>query len=310
MSTNNNPQLQALMRIESLREKASAALIRVQGLLDTALYDAANYLASGKSEARPMILSDDSIVDLTKVKNELAELVAYYSRQKEQFMAMIDAAKLTEKPAVDLQITMQQLRERTEQAARAKDAVIEPHGLDGGEDTQEAETKAINAPAAPALTEGGLPVPVEIKERNLRPPENNLQRLLGNNSPLLSFFAPSPWLPNGTGTVTVGTEGFQWYKRTDPMQRSEAERAALPSGFYFGDNYPKYALVRLESCIVLWSFELNVDASGILVYMAGISDMDPENPRWFKVTDLTASFTRRLVTELETATQKYKSAAQ
>jgi hypothetical protein len=132
-------------------------------------------------------------------------------------------------------------------------------------------------------------------------PENSLERLLGKDSPLLDIFGPAPWMPEGRGRVTVGSQigeqGFNWYKRTDPLQRNPIERATLPSGYYSGENLPRYVILRLESIIVLWS--LSMESEAMHLYIAGLSDADAQHPRWFHPHELSASYTRRFMTELE-----------
>lgn len=299
MSSTNNPQLAAFTRLETLSQHVASALARADKLLALALEDAAKHVTSGETTPLPGILQEDTIVELTVLKNELAGLHNYYSVQKSSFTAAIGEAQRQqqEKPVADVQTVMQQMRERTEQAAAA---AVTAKAQETGSAPQKRRAM-LSLDMEPAVIDGNLPSPVALNDAVRRPPqgENNLQRLFGNNSPLLELFAPAPWLPNGAGVITVGSEGFQWYKRTDPFQKSDAERAKLPSGFYAGETRPTCVLIRLHTCIVLWTFELNVNATGMLIYMAGISDTDPQQPRWFKPTDLTASFTRRLVTELE-----------
>jgi hypothetical protein len=139
-------------------------------------------------------------------------------------------------------------------------------------------------------------------------PVNSITRLLSNQSPLLNIFAPGPWLPDGRGTVTVGSEGFQWYKGTDPMLRDPIARAKLPNGFYSGTDHPRYAVLRMNTCILVWSFGLEPEAMDL--FMVGVSDQDPNHPRWIKPTELTASFTRKLILELEEARKKYATPQQ
>lgn len=127
-------------------------------------------------------------------------------------------------------------------------------------------------------------------------PQNSLAKLFGNDSPLLNIFAPSPWVPDGRGKITVGSAGFNWFKRTNPLECDNAKRATLPSGFYSGDDRPQCAILRLEESILIWTFDLSPES--MLVYMAGLSDADGTS-RWFKPSDLSSSYAQRLVRELE-----------
>lgn len=150
-----------------------------------------------------------------------------------------------------------------------------------------------------AATAGGLP-PVKSMDPQppvARPPQNSLAILFGEASPLLDIFAAGPWLPNGRGLITVGSEGFQWYKRANPLQLAAEAKAGLPSGFFAEmDGLPACVVLRLKSTIVVWTFKLDPEA--VAVYMVGLSDQDPAQPRWFSPTQLTATYTARLVKEL------------
>lgn len=128
------------------------------------------------------------------------------------------------------------------------------------------------------------------------PPENSLGILESLESPLVEIFAPAPWFPNGKGYVTVGSKGFKWYKETDPYVSSDIVRGTLPTGFYSGEDRPTKIVLRLETCILVWDFNLNVEH--MLVYMAGVSDTKAESPHWLKGSELSASLSARLLREL------------
>jgi hypothetical protein len=46
------------------------------------------------------------------------------------------------------------------------------------------------------------------------------------------------------------------------------------------------------------------------LFMVGVSDQNPNQPRWIKPTELSASFTRKLILELEEARQKHAAPQQ
>lgn len=140
-------------------------------------------------------------------------------------------------------------------------------------------------------------------------PENSISRLLGIDSPLFEIFAPSIMVPGGRGFITIGSEGFPWHGNVDTETKGAVEKASLPTGFYGELNsgnvsFPKTVLIRLEKSILHWNFSL--DPNGLQVYMVGISDSNMEDLRWFTLNNLTATFTRRLVVELENFIQKHR----
>ncbi len=134
-----------------------------------------------------------------------------------------------------------------------------------------------------------------------RQPVNSIQVLLGNDSPLLSIFAPAPWMPNGRGFVTVGSKNldgseFSWFKATDPLLRNGIDRAKLPSGFFGGPDRPTHVVLRLKKVILVWNFEMSAET--MFVYMVNLSDTAQPPHRWFAVSELPASFTKRILDEL------------
>jgi hypothetical protein len=146
-------------------------------------------------------------------------------------------------------------------------------------------------------TSAGLPPVKAVGELQVaRPPQNSVDILLGQASPLLDIFAAGPWLPDGRGIITVGSAGFQWYKRANPLQLAAEDRSTLPAGFFGGDSVPACVVLRLQSTIVIWSFTLEPDS--IAIYMAGLSDRDPQHVRWFSPTHLSATYSARLLKEL------------
>lgn len=333
MTTQLTPQQAAMNRIDSLISRTTLLQNSAETILAAVLNDAVEFPkrdspGPDSNLERPVILTDKYIVELTRLKNNLGELVSHYKNQKEQFSASVAAitervndAQETQKqdaPAVE---TVESLRERIERLASedagSAEAVLEQgprvhktirqdrnevlasaSKLAMGLDPTQHIVKPDTLPAIDLNKDGAAP---------LRPLENSIMRLLGPNSPLLDIFMMSPWLANGKGFVTVGTPGFNWYKGTDPMEREPAARASLPSGFYFGEDVPKYAILRMSKCIIIWGFELEPESMS--VYIAGTSDANPDSVRWFKPSDLAASHTRQLIGELLEAVEKHKPAA-
>lgn len=340
MTTHKTPQQAAMERLEELLAKSTQLYHDARNIVEFAILDAINFPKSDHpgdgAGARPFLLTDDGLASLGRHRNALLELVTYYTNQKEQFAAAMNAiaernstaqssipqeeSAAEEMPQVE---TVDTLRARIEKLAGAQDTIEQPvvevtpvtHRTNRPDRTAvlEAAEKLVSENVKVVLSHepGGLPTAmpvVELQPENaaaLRPQENSIQRLLGANSPLLDIFSMGPWLHNGKGYVTVGTEGFKWYKGTNPMEKSPAERASLPSGFYSGQDIPVFVVLRMEKCIFIWSFDL--DPLSMSVYMVGPSDADPNNIRWFFPTELAASHTRQLITELLTAVEKYKT---
>ena len=330
-----------MTRLDSLLSKTTHLHNLANQIVTTALNDSVNfpnYSSPGQDAdlERPAILSDNGLIQLTQLKNELGEMMNYYFNQKEQFTASLNAiavrnaaaqqavqdAVAVEAPQVD---SVESLRERIERMAAGEQPVVEeqqaevpvvihqgnrPDNSGVLEMTEKliSENLGVRLPHEASGLPTALPV-VELQPETpaaLRPPENSVMRLLGANSPLLDIFMTSPWLPNGNGYVTVGTPGFKWYKGTNPMEKSLAERATLPTGFYSGEDVPGFVVLRMDNCILIWS-AFQLDPSYMSVYMVGLSDADPDNIRWFKPSELAASHARQLITELLTAAEKYKA---
>lgn len=313
----------ALQRITELRTKVAGVTHTVETLLNLALQDSANFNNAKISGAldrtfpTPNILSRDNLIELAVVKNKLTELNNYYDQQYAQFTAVIALGRQQQElmamptPAptpvpqptpAQAEVLLANLRASIEQAAAGgTPAPVEGSGANA----------AVNVTST-ATTAGGLPAEEPIVEtpqgRSLPTPPaptNNLERLLSQTeSPLVQIFAPGPWLPEGKGTVTVGT--FQWYKETNPAVKSAIECAKLPTGFYGNEHgRPACVILRMENAIVYWNFGFTAD--DISVFMVGLSNANPSNVRWFKVGELSASYTLRLVTELQAVLEKYKS---
>ncbi len=337
MTTQLTPQQAAMERLENLLNRTAKLYYGIRTLVDCTLCDAVDFPKRSSPGPdsdleRPFILTDEGLIVLTQLRDELRELVIYYTNQKEQFSASmaaitdrVSAIQETQIQEIPEKETVETLRERIERIAaenvNSVDDVLEkgPHvhktiRQDRNEVLAAASKLAMGLdPAQRIAKPNTLPAALPAIDLNkddaapLRPLENSIMRLLGPNSPLLDIFMMSPWLANGKGFVTVGTPGFNWYKGTDPMEREPAARASLPSGFYFGEDVPKYVILRMSKCIIIWGFELEPESMS--VYIAGTSDANPDSVRWFKPSDLAASHTRQLIGELLEAVEKHKPVA-
>lgn len=291
---NQDSQKQAVLdRLDALSGKVTSIHLRISGMLDRALEDAAKLQMSGTGLSF-QTLSEDAIVDLTRLKNETAELSEYYATQKAMVLSTLQKQEQQVEvqpvdPAQQAQELARTMRERAAQLA----------------------AQPVAPAAAPATEPLGLPVAEPVAEELAKPtlptlvpiPENSLERLVSRvNSPLLDLFAPGPWLPEGKGNVTVGT--YQWYKTVNPLEKNELDRAKLPTGFYGDNGRPTSVLLRLETCIIHWTFGLDFDA--MTLFIVGLSNQDPNNLRWFKPQDLSATYTRRLIQELAKEVEKHR----
>lgn len=306
-----NPQEAAMNNLRRMLSDVTRLTGIAGKLMDITLRDAVAWSEAGGVGDCPVIMTQGCLVDFHQLKQGLQGLVDHYSEQVDVLSKVLPVSATPAPapapapvPAVD---PVEELRRKTAQLADAVPLVRAPASVSEAparlaDDTPTVsgaraaaaarstlpKVNALPAPAIPSAGQGNNP--------NRAPLENSIARLLSAQSPLLDIFAPAPWLPDGRGGVTVGSEGFQWYKGTDPFALSNEDRAALPSGFYSGDQRPKFAIVRLETCILVWSFVL--DPETMLAYVTEVSDADPSNLRWFKPSELSSSFTRRLVQEL------------
>src|SRR5690606_32585867 len=212
--------------------------------------------------ALPEIMQDENMAEVVLLRESLESLISYYDIQYSQQVAnmeklndkKVEVEKKPELSEADRQRIRQQVA-NVAQMSKSSKAV----GATIASDESEIKTTPMNNQATESTMETpktGLPQVEEIKDKgekkipSLPIPENSLNRLLGENSPLLQIFAPAPWLPEGKGVVTVGSEGFKWYKDTNPMERSELDRARLPTGFYGGEHKPEFVVLRMESIIL------------------------------------------------------------
>lgn len=295
-----NPQEAALKQLRTMLSNTSALSSIANKIMDQSLRDAVAWRNNGGSGECPVLLTQPSLNDFHRLKKGLQDLVDYYSKQVEIFGNHIGANAAVAVPANNIHEPevdpVEQLRIQTEQLVLSA-AVSEAPATLANDVPTVSGARAAAAATSTLPKPSALPAPVLPNLSQKRPPlENSIARLVGEQSPLLDIFAPAPWLPNGRGTVTVGSPGFQWYKNTDPFATDSNTRATLPSGFFGGEERPLFVVIRLETCILVWNFAM--DPESMLVYMAQVSDTDPENLRWFKPSELSSSFTRRLVQEL------------
>ena len=287
MTENNTAEL--IARQKKLIRQAQTLTARVLGLT---MRDAVKVkkIIPADNPNYPTVFKAESIADILKLQSSLND-AAQALQEQEQILnvaPVIEHANTVSSADLEFEAEFALLRSQAETIA----------GI-SAKDNAEATEARIQAPQSTKL---GME-DIDRKEPPIKqplipppPPENSLGLLESLESPLVEIFAPGPWFPDGKGRVTVGSNGFKWYKDTDPFDRSEAVRATLPTGFYSGDNRPTKVVLRLETCILAWDFDLNVEK--MLVYVAGVSDTNAESPRWLRASELTASLSGRLLREL------------
>ncbi len=150
--------------------------------------------------------------------------------------------------------------------------------------------------AAQKAAPKGLPEVVQVK--------NSIQALFSAQSPLLDIFAPSPWLPDGRGRITVGSKGFQWDQTTDVSKTSPEENASLPTGFYGMGDQPDSVVLRMKTCILMWNFQL--DPFHAVCYIVGLSDKSISNCLWYRANALSATFAKQLYQEIANEAARLK----
>lgn len=180
---------------------------------------------------------------------------------------------------------------------------------------------AVKTEPAPAATPGGGTRKLSRRDQALReqasiptflpaaaeelptiaPPPSNYQRMVDPKySPLFRAFAQAPWLENGTGVITIGTEGYKDYVK-DIVNIDGYTRARSPQGFYRAtreETIPSHVIVRLRMFALMWDFKSNEDS--IKVYQVGLSDAGANDHRWFNLKELPSGSIARLLGELYT----------
>lgn len=314
--TQTKAQEAAIDRLTSLRQQVEQIHARTVTLLEKTLEDSANFQVKNPSADTPYTLTEASIVELTRGRNELAQLLAYYDTQIQTIRFAAKQAQAQPTQAEQANELALQMRARVEQLAEAEVEISNAGDAPAATGVMATTYEVKSGSPAPADT---LPVEEPVTDQPVKelptiipPPENSLMRLVGKQSPLLDLFAPGPWLPEGRGTVTVGTNGaagnFKWYKSIDPADKPALDRAKLPTGFFGGEGRPTSVMLRMQSCILHWTFGLNHESMS--VFMVGLSDADPANLRWFKVNELSASYTRKLIQELAKIKESLNEAQQ
>lgn len=305
-----NTQPSTAFQFDTIAEQIFNVYNRISTMRDIIVQDSEcfpklSHFGNDAVISRPSILQDEWMAEFNAIRLKLADISSLcHTTNRSQPVVENDPAVIVD----EVPTGAKEPSEEMKQSAQLLMAQIQA-ALSGGRDV---ETIIGELQATGGLTvdqaDTDYPEPEALTDQ-LQGQENNLQRLLGSTSPLLDIFAPGPWLPNGKGTVTISSIGFKWYKSTDPMDYANDTRAKLPSGFYGGEEYPKFVMLRMDTCILFWNFKM--ESRYMLVYIAGLSDAIPDGVvRWFEPNELSASYTRRLVTEItETAKHRNKSAA-
>lgn len=224
----------------------------------------------------------------TSSRSNEERLIALNNRARE----MAEQTRIAEQKQRERQ---QAQREAAEKAAAEKAAREEQEQ----KDREEAAKKAASAQAraqAPAVNKPARPTTViTAKPRVL----NAYERLMSpEHSPLIKFFAPSPWFPQGRGTVTVGSveEFGEWHQGHEVDVTDFNRTVTLPSGFY-GDNngMPAVAVIRLKTTVLVWRFSFD-EGSAHLFFST--MNPTPEDLQFRVLETCSSSAIRRCLQEL------------
>jgi hypothetical protein len=263
----------------------------ISSLLGFTMYDAVKLkkIINEKSPDYPTSFKPESIADMLKLQNSLNEAERVLQQQEDILNAAYAAEHAHEGVELPLDPDFEAELARLHGQAQNIAGVA---GNEEGHSEAEAEIPKIKRLHNETVSELQPKQPLAPPP----PPENSLGILESMESPLVEIFASGPWFPEGKGRVTVGSKGFDWYKNTDPFTRDDYARAGLPTGFYWGEARPTQVVLRLETCILVWDFNLNVE--NMLVYIAGVSDVVTGTVRWLKGCELSASLSARFVRDL------------
>lgn len=288
-----NPQVKE--RIETLSASVESCMQRAEFILRS--LDSIIPMPEDAASASTTDLTASQVIRAANgIVNELRQVGIYY---RTQLAKIAEDEKAGHMPAVDYDapepavdeaarrrqqlsaMADEQTRRATAAAAaltaaqeqEARDAQLVAHNLH----MQQQQANQVPAPV-PALEDpaDGPPAPVELAPRRIpgvsaagaNAPKklqvhSAYDRLMSPSvSPLLRIFAASPWLPNGQGTITIGSEGFEkWRDYEIDLAGDFIRLVTLPQGFYGvvsdGTNkIPRHVVIRLKDTMLIWNFSM------------------------------------------------------
>ncbi len=290
-----NPQVKE--RIETLSASVESCIQRAEFILRS--LDSIIQIPEDAASASAVDLTASQVVRAANsIVNELRNVGIYYRTQLAQIAedekngwmpTPATAAPAAPEPIDEAARRRQQLSAMADEQTRrataaaaaltaaqeqeARDAQLVAHNLQ----MQQQQANQMQAPV-PALEDpaGGLPAPIELAPRRIpgvsaaganAPRKLQVhtayERLMSSSvSPLLRIFAASPWLPNGHGTITIGSEGFEkWRDYEIDLAGDFTRLVTLPQGFYGvvsdGTNkIPRHVVIRLKDTMLIWNFSM------------------------------------------------------
>ena len=212
------------------------------------------------------------------------------------------AAEQAQAQANAQQQAAEQRQQRLQQQQQEERARLEAIEAQRQLEEQQAQQAQIEQEAAAAAAAAAAVKPASVNQpRQVAGAARVLSAyerlMLPDNSPLTFMFAPSPWLPNGQGNFTIGSSEFgEWYKGKQIDVTNFEDTVRLPSGFYGeSDNGPKYAVIRLSTCIAVWNFGYGPED---LYIFHSVMNPKPEDLTFRPVHACASSALRRVLEEL------------
>lgn len=281
-----NPQVKE--RIETLSASVETCLQRAEFILRS--LDSIIQIPEDAASASATDLTASQVIRAANgIVNELRQVGVYYRTQLAQIAEDEKANRVPALAVDEAARRRQQLSDMADEQTRrataaasaltaaqeqeARDAQLVAHNL---QMQQQQASQALSPVPAMEDPADGLPAPVELAPRRIPgvsaagagvPKKLQVhtayERLMSSSvSPLLRIFAASPWLPNGQGTITIGSEGFEkWRDYEIDLAGDFTRLVTLPQGFYGvvsdGTNkIPRHVVIRLKDTMLIWNFSM------------------------------------------------------
>lgn len=286
-----NPQVKE--RIETLNASVETCIQRAEFILRS--LDSVIQIPEDAASASAVDLTASQVVRAANsIVNELRNIGIYYRTQLAQIAedektSRMPALAAAPEPIDEAARRRQQLSAMADEQTRrataaasaltaaqeqeARNAQLVAHNL---QMQQQQASQALSPVPAMEDPADDLPAPVELAPRRIPgvsaagagvpkklQVHSAYDRLMSPSvSPLLRIFAASPWLPNGQGTITIGSEGFEkWRDYEIDLAGDFTRLVTLPQGFYGvvadGTNkIPRHVVIRLKDTMLIWNFSM------------------------------------------------------
>lgn len=309
MSISENTYINFIDDLKAVQDTSEKALNVISALCEIAINDAAFYEDPARNridQPKPVILSDDNLALLHAMQIALNEINKYHIAKYEQLLK--DKVVNDEPFYIEPFSNDTPFKSHAELVKERIEKRIHLHAPKGLLIETEAEVKdatVLEEEKQPPESSSMLPKVKDIFN-GPAPRKSPLALLVSNESPLYDIFACAPWFPQGRGSITVGSPGFNYIKNINPITTGDNERSGLPNGFYGLGDKPDSVVLRLDTVILIWDFAFEL--SHMQVFVVGVSDANPPNYQWYNPETLSASFTTRIVNELNLFVNKLKTA--